>query len=65
MRTNNNMATVSSLLTGLDYCCVTLIILFNINHLLAHSVVVTSITIKYYYYISLTIQLNSYSFTHS
>ena len=42
---NHNIAIVSTQLNGFNYCYITLIILFNIHHLFAHSEVVTSIAI--------------------
>ena len=38
---------VSTQLNGFNYCYQTLIILFNINHLLAHNEVDTSIAIQH------------------
>ena len=37
----------STQLNGFNYCYLALIILFNINHLLAHSEMVTSIAIEH------------------
>ena len=39
---------VMLLLNGFNYCYLTLIILFDINHFFAHSEVVTSIAIKHF-----------------
>ena len=40
------MAILSTQLDGFNYCYLTLIILFNIDHLFADSEVVTSIAVK-------------------
>ena len=42
---NTSIAIVSAQLSCFNYCHLTLIILFNNNHLFAHSKVVTSIAI--------------------
>ena len=42
---HTNIAIVSTQLNGFNYCYLTLIILFNINHLFAHIKVVSSIAI--------------------
>ena len=42
---NSSIAIVSTQLNGFNYCYLTLIILFDINHLIADSEVVTSIAI--------------------
>ena len=42
---HTNMAIVSTQLNGFNYCYLTLIILFNINHLFTDSDVATSIAI--------------------
>ena len=42
---HTNIAIVSTKLNGFNYCSLTPIILFNINHLFADSEVVTSIAI--------------------
>ena len=40
---HTSIAIVSTQLNGLNYCYLTLLILFNINHLFVHSEVATSI----------------------
>ena len=44
---HSSIAIVSTQLNSFNYCSLTLIILFNINHLFAHCEVFTSIAIQH------------------
>ena len=55
-------AIVSTQLNSLDYYCLTLIILFNMNYFFNHLLIIY----YKYYYLALIIQFNTiHSFTHS
>ena len=56
------IAIVSTGLTGINYCYLTLIIQFNIYHLFVHSEVVTGSAIKHYSFICTQLNGSKYCF---
>ena len=65
---NTSIAIVSTQLNGFNYCYLTLIIQFNINHLFAHSEVVTVLlfntnyTIPYYSFVCTQLNGSEYCY---